>query len=300
MNDTAPAPGSRFAGDWLARRERVDHRSRAHGLAALAAADLRRRGGARHTVVDLGAGGGSNLRYLIGHLAARLPEPVDWHLLDHDAGLLATALGENRPEARAGDRVAGAVCDLAEPLAPHLAGAGLVTASALLDLVSLDWIEGFVAACAATRAAVLVAMSVDGRIEFDDPDPADDLVRHAVAADQRRDKGFGPALGGAAPAALVNALAHAGYGVDTRPSDWRLDARDMLLVDPLIDGWRAAAQRQRPKRRAAIAAWAARRTAAIAAGRTRLTVGHVDVLGLPNPRHLAWARRGADPLLGPT
>lgn len=275
-----PASGSRFAGDWLDRRERVDHLSRTHGLTALAAADLHRRGDERHTVIDLGAGRGSNLRYL----APRLPGPIDWRLLDHDAELLDIAVRQPASAGRAGDRITTVKCDLAASLAPHLTEADLVTASALIDLVSAEWVDGLIAACAASGAAVLVALSVDGRIVFSDRDSDDDRVCRAVRRDQQRDKGLGRALGGAAPAALINALANAGYGVETGASDWHLDRRDMPLVRPLIEGWREAAARQCPGESDIFAAWAARRRRAVESGAARLCVGHVDVLGLPNRR----------------
>lgn len=283
MSHPAPADGSRFADDWLAAREPVDHRSRAHGLSRFAAAHLRRCAGNRARVIDLGAGRGSNLRYLAG----RLDGPIDWHLLDHDADLLAAVVRDGLPTGRDHDRLTIARIELAEPLAPLLAGADLVTAAALLDLASRAWIDAFVAACAEAGAAVLVALSVDGRILFSAPDADDNLIRAAVAADQGRDKGLGVALGTAAPAALVDALARYGYAVISQPSDWHLDRRDIALARPLIEDWRDAGYRQRPAQAERIAAWAARRVAAIEDSATRLRVGHVDILGLPNRRRCA-------------
>lgn len=283
-----------FAGGWLALREPVDHRSRAHELAARLRNHLQRQvdrdaawaadpllgsreaaAGARlfaATLVDLGAGGGSNLRYLSG----RLPHPLRWRLLDHDAGLLSSVRG-----GAAGDAVDCEVMDLAALPASVLAGASVVTASALLDLVSVDWLTALCEACASVHAAVLMALSIDGRVVFSDDDPMDASVRAWVAQDQRRDKGLGPALGGEAPGALAMALEARGYDVLVRPSDWHLDRADAGLARPLIDGWRVAAQRINPACAQAIADWAARRMNALERGNLSLTVGHLDVLGLP-------------------
>mgnify|MGYP004266202281 CR=1 FL=1 len=81
-------------------------------------------------------------------------------------------------------------------------GADLVTASALLDLVTHEWLERLVAACRAGGSGALLALTWDGTMTWDDPDPDDALVAEAVRSHQLRDKGMGPALGPAAgPAA---------------------------------------------------------------------------------------------------
>lgn len=273
-----PAPGSRFTDDWLSLREAMDHRSRAHGLTRFAAHHLATASRApRARVIDLGAGRGSNLRYL----QPRVAGPIDWQLLDQDRELLNAAVRDAPQPLENDHHITADVFDLAGPLAPRLAGADLVTASALLDLVSADWIARFVDACAMARSAVLIAVSIDGRIEFSDPEPTDALVRRALARDQGRDKGLGPALGATAPAVLVNALSRRGYAVTVQPSDWHITAADARLAGALIMGWRDAAESQSPADAPRIRSWAERRIGAIAAGTTALRVGHVDILGLP-------------------
>ena len=51
---------------------------------------------------------------------------------------------------------------------------------------------------AQTLAAALLALTWDGTMTWDDPDPDDALVAEAVRSHQFRDKGMGPALGPAA------------------------------------------------------------------------------------------------------
>ena len=86
-----PHPEACFDADWLALRAAADRAARAPRLEALAAAWLRaRRQRNPETplrLVDLGSGSGANPR----HLAARLPGPQQWTLIDHDAGLLQRA-----------------------------------------------------------------------------------------------------------------------------------------------------------------------------------------------------------------
>lgn len=76
-----------FAADWLTLREPVDHRSRPPAIIDRLNAHL---SGSNHIqVLDLGAGTGSNYRYLAPQLSA----PQNWFLYDHDATLLAKAAG---------------------------------------------------------------------------------------------------------------------------------------------------------------------------------------------------------------
>ena len=233
-------------------------------------------------IVDLGAGAGSNLRYL----APRLPFAQSWALVDHDDELLARAARE----ADAGGPVTTFCRSLAVDDPGALARAlpevpsdqpSLITGSALLDLVSDSWIRELAHAVSERRAAALFALSYDGRIAWGDSDPGDELVRAAVNAHQRGDKGFGPALGPAAGTALAEALETVGYRVQTAPSPWTLGPDDRELVQQLVNGWSAAAAEQQPDDADAIASWHARRTARIAEGAFTVEVGHVDVLALP-------------------
>jgi hypothetical protein len=163
------------------------------------------------------------------------------------------------------------------------ASARLVTASALLDLVGTAWLQRLVAACRAAKVALLFALTVDGRHHWSPADPADGLVAAAFAAHQRRDKGFGPALGPRAAAVLLHLLREAGYRVRDVPSDWWLDGRSdpaaRALQLTLIDGMASAARAQDPAARAAIAAWQRRRRALVA--QSSLRVGHLDVIATP-------------------
>ena len=103
----------------------------------------------------------------------------------------------------------------------------------------------------------------------------DAAVRTAFNADQRRDKGFGPALGPAAGAALAAALAARGFAVRTAPSPWRLGPAEAALERALTGGVAAAAAE------AGLAEAAAWGQARAARGALRCSVGHVDVIALP-------------------
>ena len=280
-----------FTPNWLALREPVDDRSRAADLMAPLAEWWGGRPSRR--VLDLGSGTGSNLRYL----APRLPGEQEWTLVDRDAALLDRARGA--AVAVAGvtrvKRVRGELDREGLELVP---GADLVTASALLDLVTYQWLEQLVATCRAAGNAALLTLTWDGTMTWDDPDPDDALVAEAVRSHQLRDKGMGPALGPAAGLAAERAFRAAGYDTRHRPSPWRLGTADGSLARALIDGWGAAASEQRPKDAPLIRGWAERRRTTAAPG-FGLEVGHVDLLALPpspGPQRRSRSKRRSSPI----
>ncbi|WP_018951040.1 hypothetical protein [Thioalkalivibrio sp. AKL12] len=262
-----------FDADWLALREAADHAARPEALVESLRAHLAgRRVAAPLEVTDLGSGTGSNLRYL----APRLPPPQHWRLVDHDTGLLGRAGAPG-----AGIELERWVSDLADdPAAALASGSSLVTGSALLDLVSEAWLDRLLAACAEQGAAVLFALSYDGRIRWSQPHALDAELEDAVNRHQCSDKGFGAALGPTAAPACAARLEGLGYGVQTCASDWRIDAHRAGLGAALIDGWVAAASAIDPGRAADLRAWGKARAVALARGEVELTVGHQDVLGL--------------------
>ena len=74
--------------------------------------------------------------------------------------------------------------------------------SALLDLVSAAWLARL---CDTLTVPFLACLTADGRDTWQPRHPHDALVRTAFRRDMRRDKGFGPALGTAAPTVLTRA-----------------------------------------------------------------------------------------------
>jgi hypothetical protein len=285
-----------FSAGWLALREPADHAARATTLVERAAEALQaRRAHAPASavrVIDLGSGSGSNLRYL----APRLPAPQRWHLLDHDATLLAAAVerapagvSEQPGTSPAGRAVTTHHVDLrvlpAEVLGAHGGDANpaatLVTASALLDLVSAAWLEGLADRLQAIGAVGLFVLSYDGRIVCEPSDPLDAEVRDLVNRHQKTDKGFGPAAGADATSILTPLLSTRGYTVHVASSDWHLGAESDELQRQLVAGWAGAAAQVAPERADALAAWQTRRLECIAGSRSRIRVGHQDLLAYP-------------------
>lgn len=285
---------SGFALDWLTLREPFDRQAREEGAVAAAVRAWRtQRGDAPLSAIDLACGSGANLRVL----APRLGGAQRWRLVDHDPALLAAVphIASSGPGFTA--EVTPQQLDLASDLQQlSMARTDLVTASALLDLVSAPWLQTLVNQARAADAAMLFALSVDGRIDWAPVDPLDAAVHQLFAAHQRRDKGFGPALGEAAVPLAARLLRDAGYVVTQSASDWVIDGRrappsgDRAMLVAMVDGLGAAALEQwRESDPGAAAActeqdlidWRARRHASLPS--TRLCVGHVDLFAVPSP-----------------
>ena len=260
-----------FDAGWLSLREPVDHRSRDPELVR----ELDHEGGNRGwtRVLDLGSGTGSNLRYL----RPRLGWGHRWTLLDHDPRLLLQA--EAPDSACTVVRVTG---DLAVEGLDRVTESDLVTASALLDLVSESWLQALVDRCVDAGAGALFTLSYDGSVEWGVPDPVDVAVREAVNAHQEREKGLGAALGPRAAPVAEGRFSAAGWRTRLRPSPWELSGPgDAELAMALVRGWVDAACEMAPDGASEFRSWEERRLAQLAAGRVHLRVGHLDLLALP-------------------
>jgi hypothetical protein len=276
---------SGFPAAWLDLREPADQRARNPIL--LAALSHRF---ARHDlvgIVDLGCGTGSNLRAVAPVLSAR----QRWSLVDHDPALLVAARerlaawGNTRDGTAADlDLVHGGrsltigfhEADLSADLETVLPRAGLITAAALFDLVSVAWIRAFAAAAAARRAVFYAALTYDGRESWSPPHPADGAILAAFLAHQGRDKGFGPATGPGATRALVDAFLAAGYRVRTAESPWRLNRGDEQLIRDRAEGVALAVRETGRVPDLDLKSWLSARVS----GATGC-VGHTDLLALP-------------------
>jgi hypothetical protein len=267
----------RASSEWLALREPADAAARAPELVEELRSCLPTDGVT--SVHDLGCGTGSMARWL----APQLTGSQHWVMHDRDAALLTLAAAHPPGDASDGAPVTMETrqCDITRLGPGALAGAALVTASALLDMLTEGELERLVATCAGAGCPVLITLSVTGRVGLTPPDPFDRRVTDAFNAHQRRSSGARRLLGPDAVRAAVDAFTRLGVDVETRPSPWRLGAGQAALAAEWFTGWLAAACEQRPKLRTAARSYRRRRMAEAAAGRLSVTVHHVDLLARP-------------------
>lgn len=228
---------------------------------------------------DLGGGTGSMARWL----APQLDGPQQWVLHDRDAELLELTSGLPVPRARDGAAVTleTRLDDITRLDAGELAGASLITASALLDMFTAEELDRFVATCAGAGCPALVTLSVVGRVELTPADPLDEGLMAAFNAHQQRRSTIGRLLGPGAATAAPEAFGGAGLEVLERPSPWRLTPDRAALAAEWFTGWIGAALEQDPSLVERTASYVLQRRAQLAAGGLSVIVDHVDLLALP-------------------
>lgn len=267
----------RAGSDWLALREPADALARATDLVDAVRSALGT--GGRTRINDLGCGTGSMARWL----APQLTGPQDWVLYDRDAELLDLVTAH--PPGQSGDgappTVETRLRDITRLAREDLVGASLITASALLDMMTADELQRLVVSCARAGCPVLITLSVTGRVDLTPADPLDQRIADAFNAHQRRTTGAGRLLGPDPAGAARDAFTRQGLDVVVRPSPWRLGPDQRALTAAWFTGWLDAACEQQPDLRALAPSYARRRLAQAASGRLGVTVHHEDLAALP-------------------
>lgn len=266
----------RVSRDWLDQREAADAAARSRGLVS----QLRDRApvGRPWLIHDLGCGSGAMGRWL----APLLPGPQHWVLHDRDTDLLAGA-AVNVPELAAdGTRVSveTRLSDITRLDPADLGGASLVTASAVLDLLTVQELERLINACAHAGCQVLFTLSVTGRVQLLPPHPLDVRMANAFNAHQRRTTVRGHLLGPDAIDEAIEGFRRWGAEVVVRPSPWRLTGARSELIAEWLEGWVEAACAQEPALLPDADDYRRDRLREVAVGALAVNVGHADLLVL--------------------
>jgi hypothetical protein len=269
--------GIRVSAGWLALREPADAAARATDLVELLGGQLPATG---HRVIhDLGCGTGAMGRWL----APLLPGQQHWVVHDRDADLLRVAVAN--PPGSAADGAAVTVeakqSDITRLDPADLAHASLITASALLDLLTEVELAGLITVCREAGCPMLLTLSVVGRVELVPADPLDRRVAAAFDAHQRRGTDGSRRLGPDAVAIAAEELCRFGAEVVVRPSPWRLGPLQAGLAAEWFRGWVDAACEQQVELAAETEGYTRRRLAQASAGELAVTVDHADLLFLP-------------------
>lgn len=261
---------------WLALREPSDFAARSGSLTA---AIVERLDGVRPLrALDVGTGTGSNIRYL----APRFRVEQQWTAVDKDAVLLAEAAARCASAAPA-VQIETRELDLGIALPSELFdGRHLVTASALLDLVSSSWLNAISRECRRVGACALFTLTYNGFNQCDPRDSDDNDVFALFNQHQLNDKGLGgPAAGPGGTDVARNAFTRVGFEVRVEPSNWHIGPEAREFQAELIQGWAGAATEIAPADRDMIAAWKKRRLSHVTAGRSIIVVGHYDLAAIP-------------------
>lgn len=264
--------------EWLALREPEDADTRSRELALTAAALLPN---GPIVVHDLGSGIGSMMRWL----APRLPGPQTWILHDWNADLIERAIDGAHPPDRdnAAISVYSRTGNLANLRPTDLVGASLVTASALLDVLTSRETHAIVNACVRARCPALLALSVTGDVRLSPRDELDATFEHAFNAHQLRQAVNRQQLGRYGAPIARGLFTQAGWHVRPRTTVWRLDHRRPRLLSEWFYGWVDAAVEQDLGLRTEAKRYRQLRTSQIDRGELAAHVRHVDLL--------AWPRR---------
>jgi hypothetical protein len=269
---------SGFSIEWLNLREASDHKARDRHLLKTAANWLNDLKSKDKVIVDLGSGTGSTIRGLQRYTT--LAPSIQWRLVDNDPELLAEAVHRHSEEYS----IESFLVDLSATQKLPLESASLITASALLDLVSSNFIRDL---CQLIKEknedrplGFYSALNYDGCIKWTPFHPLDAVIAMNFNTDQRRDKGFGPALGPDATDFLKTQFHSTKFQCLSAKSPWLLGSADYLLTESLINGISDIAIQTDGLTNSEIQDWKTFRIKNVRTGTCYL--GHTDILVLPN------------------
>ncbi len=288
-----------FSESWLSLREPADHAARDTALITQLI-QWRNRQQDIH-ITELGAGTGSNLRFLLpkfGHNQHWLLVDYDATLLEHLPRILKPWTDKQNAQLLISDDhlrieheafsavVEWQVIDLSTDLEKlQLQRIDLLLGSALLDLTSASWLDSLAQLCTKKQCACLFALNYDGRVKWNPELESDKRITQLLNTHQLNDKGFGPALGPKAGMHFANRLEEFGRQVLTLRSDWQISSTTLKhsadLQLAIVDGWAPAAIEQSAPEKTLIRQWQSDRRQYIEKNVSELMVGHLEVLSLP-------------------
>ncbi len=249
-----------FAPEWLDLREPADCAARNPVLLEQALGTVR----PGTVILDLGSGTGSTAR-AFGNYGSGFR----WRFLDGDARLLRIA-SNRHPKAET------VIASVEDPDSLPLDGVGLVTASALLDLMPGDWIGALAKRLSRAGIPFYAALTYNGEMSWSPGLPVDASITAAFNQHQLTDKGIGAAAGPEAVSTARAAFERYGYEVAVAESPWVLGPEDTALQSELLSGIAAAALEMGHDE---THGWLAARSAALA--RTTARIGHADMMATP-------------------
>ena len=264
---------ARATRSWLDLREAADARARSTELLDSLQGILPENRPLQ--IHDLGCGTGSTRRWL----GPKLSGLQNWTEYDRDHELLDRETTDSTTSIDGIDIPVNTRCtDLAALSGSDLHGANLITASALLDMFTMDELVNFVSLCVSAGCPCLITLSVVGRIEFSPPDFRDPLIEKAFNDHQMRSMPSGRLLGPKAVSAAAELFTQAGMSVLLRTSVWQLGPTDASLIDEWMSGWLGAAVEQDATLHDVSTSYLALRGLQLRDGLLHVEVHHQDLL----------------------
>ncbi|MDG2141561.1 MAG: class I SAM-dependent methyltransferase [Gammaproteobacteria bacterium] len=269
-----------FSIDWLDLRESVDLQARDKSLAKLAIRWLKNISSPDQLplILDLGSGTGSTVRSFDSLLDAE-SIPARWRLIDNDPNLLSEA--KRRYETS--NRIETCLADLSNIQKISFQNVNLVTTSALLDLVSANFVRDLAQTINAqsqlSNIALYSALNYDGTAKWNPQHPLDEKILSIFNEDQCKDKGFGPALGPGASECFKDEFQAIGFTIMIANSPWELEPDDHELTNSLIDGFAEVALQREDCSNSEIENWRSFRKNQLTSGSCQ--IGHIDSVALP-------------------
>ncbi len=270
---------SGFSADWLTLREKADVAARSEVVLEAARAYCANVAEKPFRICDLGSGTGAS----VAAFSSQFPAAQTWDLIDYDAENLQRAVERYTGSGAIEDvTVTPRVHNLALNPAPWQPNTDIVTATALFDLASPEWLVAFANRLAANRLPILTTLTYDGRHVLAPELPLDATMAEAFNTHQRSDKGFGVAAGPDATNQITGQLQDHDYSLVIGDSSWHLNAQDdSPMIAALLDGWSQAVIDRDLVPEHQVREWHSARIKNTAT----LQVGHLDFFAAPNPRN---------------
>ena len=278
--------------DWLSERYPFDAEARNKTLEAEVLAHLAQK--SEVTLVDVGAGTGSNCLYFV----EQLPQNQKWFLVEKDAALKKATIRRLRDYAsyhkynfeRKKDTIKissvsrevtvttinDSLLNLVDLV--NLKKVDLVLANAVFDLFSVNQIKELVDLITQNKLAFYHTLSYEG-MTFDPEDPFDDVFIETYNAHMERPQAFGKALGKKANALMVGLFQEKKKEVQTGESNWNIAPVDIKMHYYLLSFMENALGEMdlAPAMQSNFDKWVQRKKELIITGRQRLAVHHLDV-----------------------
>ncbi len=278
--------------DWLNERYPFDVEARDKELENKVLAHLDRKESI--SLVDVGAGTGSNCLYFI----QKLSQNQNWYLIEQNAELKKATIRRLKDYAsyhkynfeqkkntikisspKRAIRVTiinDSLLNLAEVV--DLKKVDLVLANAVFDLFSAGQLKEVTTIITQNKVAFYHTLSYEG-MTFEPADPFDDFFVRAYNEHMERQQDFGKALGKNASAYMVELFEATKHKLQTATSTWKIEPTDIKMHYYLLNFMENALSEMElaPAMQANFEKWTQRKKDLIIMGQQRLLIAHMDI-----------------------